>query len=459
MHRDIILEAISKMSFKDSIQFFVETLSIHAANKSDDNFFLCHTFKSYLKEHLEEFKNQITKNETLKDNLKKLFELNTYIYDDNLISIIIDDKNSAELIEILNENVDFEKYYLNDNIMSFITPENKSIFEKLKGNNRKYVFSITNSITIPEEEQKKVYDKVLSELPQKFIDNLFLFNNVIRENTPNEFERYTEINKAIFSFNENVINKPDNFYIYLYNVNKIFGNNLNEKNYYNTFLISIKYPEIHEQILSTKIDNDDIYNKLKVLTTLPILKGIITISDLNKISISEMYQLDMEKTASSINPGSADASGDYQYEIFDYNREVIKISDDEVKSVQVVDYDLPILGASSHIEGLRTLYPEYKEKEVPGEIIIPANSEKHDIILITEGDSLNIWLPNIDNISMSQIEKLEEKLKEISNPEMISVIVATECDGNYMDIPFSTTEMLIDYLKNNKKVRKWMMTK
>ena len=453
MHRDIILEAISKMSFKDSIQFFVETLSIHAANKSDDNFFLCHTFKSYLKEHLEEFKNQITKNETLRDNLKKLFELNTYIYDDNLISIIIDDKNSAELIEILNENVDFEKYYLNDNIMSFITPENKSIFEKLKGNNRKYVFSITNSITIPEEEQKKVYDKVLSELPQKFIDNLFLFNNVIRENTPNEFERYTEINKAIFSFNENVINNPDNFYIYLYNVNKIFGNNLNEKNYYNTFLISIKYPEIHEQILSTKIDNDDIYNKLKVLTTLPILKGIITISDLNKISISEMYQLDMEKTASSINPGSADASGDYQYEIFDYNREVIKISDDEVKSVQVVDYDLPILGASSHIEGLRTLYPEYKEKEVPGEIIIPANSEKHDIILITEGDSLNIWLPNIDNISMSQIKKLEEKLKEISNPEMISVIVATECDGNYMDIPFSTTEMLIDYLKNNKKVK------
>lgn len=453
MHRNIILEAISKMSFKDSIQFFVETLSIHAANKSDDNFFLCHTFKSYLKEHLEEFKNQITKNETLRDNLKKLFELNTYIYDDNLISIIIDDKNSAELIEILNENVDFEKYYLNDNIMSFITPENKSIFEKLKGNNRKYVFSITNSITIPEEEQKKVYDKVLSELPQKFIDNLFLFNNVIRENTPNEFERYTEVNKAIFSFNENVINKPDNFYIYLYNVNKIFGNNLNEKNYYNTFLISIKYPEIHEQILSTKIDNDDIYNKLKVLTTLPILKGIITISDLSKISISEMYQLDMEKTASSINPGSADASGDYQYEIFDYNREVIKISDDEVKSVQVVDYDLPILGASSHIEGLRTLYPEYKEKEVPGEIIIPANSEKHDIILITEGDSLNIWLPNIDNISMSQIKKLEEKLKEISNPEMISVIVAIECDGNYMDIPFSTTEMLIDYLKNNKKVK------
>lgn len=454
MHRDIILEAISKMSFKDSIQFFVETLSIHAASKSDDNFFLCHTFKSYLKEHLEEFKNQITKNETLKDNLKKLFELNTYIYDDNLISIIIDDKNNAELIEILNENVDFEKYYLNDNIMSFITPENKSIFEKLKGNNRKYVFSITNSITIPEEEQKKVYDKVLSELPQKFIDNLFLFNNVIRENIPNEFERYTEVNKAIFSFNENVINNPDNFYIYLYNVYKIFGNNLNEKNYYNTFLISIKYPEIHEQILSTKIDNDDIYNKLKVLTTLPALKNINTLEALNKYTLPELYKLETDNTMiMKTQPDSADARGDYQYEIFDYNREVIKISDDEVKSVQVVDYDLPILGASSHIEGLRTLYPEYKEKEVPGEIIVPANAINHDIILITEGDSMNMWLPNIDNISMSQIEKLEEKLKEISEPEMICTIVATECDGNYFEIPFSTREMLIEYLRNNKKVK------
>ena len=66
---------------------------------------------------------------------------------------------------------------------------------------------------------------------------------------------------------------------------------------------------------------------------------------------------------------------------------------------------------------------------------------------------MNMWLPNIDNISMSQIEKLEEKLKEISEPEMICTIVATECDGNYLDIPFSTREMLIEYLKNNKKVK------
>ena len=448
-----IMNKISKMKYEEAVNYFVETLTYYALIKSNQNYFLSHIFLEFIKSNLDKFKKLVKNNNKLKSDLSNLFQLNSCIVNDNFVSIIVDEAKNDGLMEFLDEEVDFKSYYLNDNIMSFITPEDKKMFEELKGNNRKYVFSITNSITIPEEEQKKVYDKVLSELPQKFIDYLFLFNNVIRENTPNEFERYTEVNKAIFSFNENVINNPDNFYIYLYNVNKIFGNNLNEKNYYNTFLISIKYPEIHEQILSTKIDNDDIYNKLKVLTTLPILKGIITISDLNKISISEMYQLDMEKTASSINPGSADASGDYQYEIFDYNREVIKISDDEVKSVQVVDYDLPILGASSHIEGLRTLYPEYKEKEVPGEIIIPANSEKHDILLITEGDSLNIWLPNIDNISMSQIKKLEEKLKEISNPEMISVIVATECDGNYMDVPFSTTEMLIDYLKNNKKVK------
>ena len=152
-------------------------------------------------------------------------------------------------------------------------------------------------------------------------------------------------------------------------------------------------------------------------------------------------------------PDSADAIGDYQYEIFDYNREVIKISEDEVKSVQVVDYDLPILGASSHIEGLRTLYPEYKEKEVPGEIIIPANAINHDIIMTTEGDSMNIWLPNRDNITMSQINMLKQKLEEIRDISMISVQIAMECDGNYIEIPFTEIDILVDYLKTNKKVK------
>lgn len=449
-----IMNKISKMKYEEAVNYFVETLTYYALIKSNQNYFLSHIFLEFIKSNLDRFKKLVKNNNKLKSDLSNLFQLNSCIANDNFVSIIVDETKNDGLMEFLDEEVDFKSYYLNDNIMSFITPEDKKMFEELKGNNRKYVFSITNSITIPEEEQKKVYDKVLSELPQKFIDNLFLFNNVIRENIPNEFERYTEVNKAIFSFNENVINNLDNFYIYLYNVNKIFGNNLNEKNYYNTFLISIKYPEIHEQILSTKIDNDDIYNKLKVLTTLPILKGIITISDLNKISISEMYQLDMGKTASSISPGSADARGDYQFVIFNANREVIKITDDEIQSVELTDDDTRVIGTEySHISGLRRLYPEYGDKEVPGEIIVPANTINHDILLITEGDSLNIWLPNIDNISMSQIKKLEEKLKEISNPEMISVIVATECDGNYMDVPFSTTEMLIDYLKNNKKVK------
>ena len=140
--------------------------------------------------------------------------------------------------------------------------------------------------------------------------------------------------------------------------------------------------------------------------------------------------------------------------IFNANREVIKITDDEIQSVELTDDDTRIIGTEySHISGLRRLYPEYGDKEVPGEIIVPANAINHEIILITEGDSMNMWLPNIDNISISQIEKLEEKLKEISEPEMICTIVATECDGNYVDIPFSTREMLIEYLRNNKKVK------
>ena len=36
----------------------------------------------------------------------------------------------------------------------------------------------------------------------------------------------------------------------------------------------------------------------------------------------------------------------------------------------------------------------------------------------------------------------------------ISITVAIESDGNYFEIPFSTKDILIDYLKNSKKVRR-----
>jgi hypothetical protein len=235
----------------------------------------------------------------------------------------------------------------------------------------------------------------------------------------------------------------------------MFSGNVTEKDFYNTFQIILKYSQIHEYLLSTKINNREIYDKLKIISTLPPLKEINTIEDLNKFSISEIYKLKIDESFSvNRNPDSADARSDYQFVIFNANREVVKITDDEIQSVELPDDDTRVIGTEySHISGLRRLYPEYGDKEVPGEIIVPANAINHDIILITEGDSMNMWLPNIDNISMSQIEKLEEKLKEISEPEMISVIVATECDGNYPDIPFSTREMLIEYLKNNKKVK------
>ena len=53
-----------------------------------------------------------------------------------------------------------------------------------------------------------------------------------------------------------------------------------------------------------------------------------------------------------------------------------------------------------------------------------------------------------------KIELLEEKLNTINDLSIISVTVATELNGAYLNIPFSTIELLIDYLKNFKKVRK-----
>ena len=53
-----------------------------------------------------------------------------------------DTKENEELVNLLNEQIAFESYYLNDEIMSSITPNNVSIFKKLKGNNRKYLYRL-----------------------------------------------------------------------------------------------------------------------------------------------------------------------------------------------------------------------------------------------------------------------------------------------------------------------------
>ena len=457
--RDVI-NKISKMKYEDAVNYFIETLSYYALIKSNQNYFLSHMFLTFINSNLDRFKNLVKNNDILKSSLSHLFQLNSYIESDNLVSIIVNESDEDGLMNFLNEEIDFDSYYLNDNIMSFITPENKKIFENLKGNKRKYLFSLMNSLCISDEEQRELYHEVLSEYPDKFVDDLFLYSGIIRDNTPSEYENYVETNKNMFGFVEKSIEKPKSFYNYLYNIGKIFEKCKNEKNYYNAFLFSTKYPKIHEFLFDIKISDKDLLEKLRLLSSLPVLKGVTTVADLYEISISDMYNLDMGESSKVIIPESADARGDYEHAIFDYNREVIKISDNGMESVQLPDDDIhkTILN-NNHIDGLRQLYPEYHDAEVPGAIIIPANTEKHDIILITEGDSLNIWLPNIKDISNHQIEVLEKKLKTINDLSIISVIVATESNGDYLDIPFSTIELLIDYLKNCKKVRKWKMKK
>ena len=450
-----IINKISKMKYEDAVNYFIETLTYYALIKSNQNYFISHIFLTFINSNLDRFKNLVKNNEKLKNDLSHLFQLNSIIDNDNLVSIILLDDEEDSLMDFLNKEINFEPYYLNDNIMSFITPENTKIFENLKDDKRRYLYSLLNSICMSDEEQKEMYHKVLSEYPEKFVNDLFSYGILIRDNTPNEYEEYVETTKSMFDFTEKAIDNPKAFYNYLYNVGKIFEGSLNEKNYYNTFLFSTKYPQIHNSLFIIKINDKDLLEKIRVLSSLPKLKEITTISDLYEISISDMYQLDMGESPKMIIPDSADARGNYEHAIFDYNREIIKITDNGMESVPLPDDDEHNTNINNaHIEGLRRLYPEYRDAEVPGEIIIPANTTYHDILMITEGDTLNIWLPNTKNISKHQIELLEETLNTIKDISIISVTVATEVDGNYSSIPFSTVEALIDYLKNCKKVRK-----
>ena len=202
--RDVI-NKISKMKYEDAVNYFIETLSYYALIKSNQNYFLSHMFLTFINSNLDRFKNLVKNNDILKSSLSHLFQLNSYIESDNLVSIIVNESDEDGLMNFLNEEIDFDSYYLNDNIMSFITPENKKIFENLKGNKRKYLFSLMNSLCISDEEQRELYHEVLSEYPDKFVDDLFLYSGIIRDNTPSEYENYVETNKNMFGFVEKSI--------------------------------------------------------------------------------------------------------------------------------------------------------------------------------------------------------------------------------------------------------------
>lgn len=440
-----LIKKISRMNFNDAIDFFLENLTYYSLIKSRQNYSLGNLFLMYIRDNFESFKALVNSSEKVRYDLTNLFHLNTFIKSDNLISLIIEDEANEELVNFLDEQIAFDSMYLNDDIMSSITPNNISIYKNLKGNNRKYLYSMTNSVCISDEEQKDTYDQVLSEYPEKFRDELFSYSIIIRDNTPNENEIYTLITKMMFDFMETSINNPKLFYNYLYNISKIYQGHVSNKNYYNTFLLSRKYPNIHQRLFEKKLDNESLYKKLQILSYLPPLVDIDNLDVLEKISLEDIYKRDIN---SSLNMNELDASPNanvYEYSIFESERQIISISNEEMK-VSYADV--------SHYHTLLMMYPNYCHEETINEVVQKVNQISHDMLLITEGDTLFIWLPSLENITSNQINMLKNKLNEIKDPSEISVLVALENNGSYSQVPFSTVDELIDYLKNSKKVRR-----
>ena len=451
-----IRDKIESLSFHDAIDTYINILKYYASSSKMKNFLTCHSFLKYIYNNIEKFKKLIDEDKEIKLKLQELFKINMEIERDSLVIIIVDNPNNGDLIKFLNSQLNFQDYYLTDDIMSIVTTADEVIYSHLNNSQKRYIYSVFYNVYYSEEEQLNIYKENLKEYSDSFIKKLFLYSGIISEQTSNDTEMCKKINKAMFSFMEDVLEHTEKLDNYIYNVSHIYDCDPTEKDFYNTFLIGLKYPDIHISLLNNKISNNDIYKKIRTLSLLPQLKGITTIYDLTEISNEELYQMEIDETFSTdVMPDSTSAKNDYEYEIFDNNRQVIKIADEEIKVVQLTDDENKVIGTEySHFAGLRSLYPEYSDKEILGEIITLANTVSHDIIIITEGDSLSIWLPNKDNISASQIKLLAEKLGEITDFLKISITVAIESDGNYFEIPFSTKDILIDYLKNSKKVRR-----
>lgn len=448
-----IEEIVKKMSFNDGIDFYIDILKYLNMRKTNQ-LMVCYSFVDYINNNFNKFKYLLEQDNNLKKDLQDLFGANIEQKEDNLVSIIIDNPDNVNLIELLNDKLNFKDYYLTDNVMTLISDANAKIYNNLEGKEKKYIPSVFNNLYYDREEQMRIYKDVLKDYPLDFIKKLFSFCEIIYENIPNDTGRYKEINKMMFNFTEKVIENKEKLYNYLYNITHIYNFKPTEQELYNIFLIGVKYKEIHEVLLNDKLSNSDIFEKLRILSYLPPLKGIVSLSDLENITNNDLYELEMDNSK-SINKevDSVYARNNYEYKIFESNREVIKITDEEIKVVNLTDDYRESDTEYSHIDGLKKLYPEYSDKEMLGEIIVLSNSINHDIILLTEGDGMSIWLPNIDNISLSKTKKLKEKLDQIKDIKKISVTVASECEGTYLDIPFSKPDILIDYLKTNKKVK------
>lgn len=440
-----IIKEISKMSFHAAIDFFLDNLTYYALIKSRQNYYLSNLFLMYIKNNYEKFKEYINSNEKLRYSLTQLFHLNTKIKEENLVTLIIDDEKNEELVTLLNEKIAFDDIYLNDDTMSTLMPNNIEIFKTLKGEKRKYLYALTNSVCITYEDQKDTYHKVLNDLPKKFVDDLFVYSNIIRDNTPNESETYEAVTKMMFEFTKSIISNPNSLYIYLYNLSKLYKGNVSEKSYYNTFLLSKKYPNIHKELIERKIDNDLLYKKIQILSYLPPLVGIDDIATLDKMDIRDIYTSDLNDALDMKEFDASPSANVYEYSIFDTERQVIGINEKEIKTAYA---DI------SHYHTLLTLYPDYCLEETINDVVKKVNQINHDILLITEGDTLVIWLPTLQDISSGSIENLKEKLNEIKNFEEISIQIAIENNDGYTPVPFQTVDTLIEYLNNCKRVKK-----
>ena len=166
---------------------------------------------------------------------------------------------------------------------------------------------------------------------------------------------------------------------------------------------------------------------------------------LEEMEIKDIYTKEINSSLDMKDFDASPSAKVYEYNIFDSDRQIISINE---KGINIREAD------ESHFHTLLMMYPEYCEEETINDVVQKINQENHDILLITEGDTLVIWMPAIENISEVAIDRLAEKLQEIDDISEVSISVAIENNGNYTPVPFSTIELLVDYLKNSRKVRR-----
>lgn len=242
---------------------------------------------------------------------------------------------------------------------------------------------------------------------------LFFSNLFFQRNPDNYYFIFMEYIKVLIKNKDNV-NFFDNFSSFIVNgLKKDYDMNnslctLDGVNFAMNFCS--KYSDIFEEMMKKKvIYNQDVINKIRYMIAMPLQFDIGSYDEFINISYIDLQKMSYVSKSNGARPFKRSMDSDKKYVIFNYEREIIRISNvGEINSVY---------SPYSHNDSIKSMYyfdfNGLVDNENFDSIAYKANTILGDIVLSTENDCLFIYLSPVDLLNEENIGKLINLLENL----------------------------------------------